>query len=154
MGEGGITVHLGLEDILRDSYPEEYQELKKNIGGDKTILVRDIYNYMMNPKKDDLNPEYTENQKDLMRFIEKKYKEESSPRFKYRANTGGVRWMDFNDKLSNYPDAFHREESGDNAEYVEFGKLEEINPNLANEHVYLEAHQEIIGGKSKIRKVY
>lgn len=140
MGKNVIIVHLGLEDRLKESYSENYQELKKNLGEDKSILVQDVYSYMVNPEKDELNPEaYTEDQKDLVDVIKKKYNEIMHPQFKYEINSGGMGWMKFNEKLSKYPDAFHAKGSN-----VEFGNLEE---QVAEEHVYLQAHEEIIGGE-------
>lgn len=141
MGNNEIIVQLGLEDMLKESYSENYQPLEKNIGSDKNILVRDLYNYMVNPERDELNSEgYTEDQKDLVDFIEKEYNEARHPQFKYKLNLGGMGYMQFNQKLSNYPDAFHT--GGSN---VEFGNLEESS--LEKERIYLEAHRETIGGK-------
>lgn len=148
MGNNGIIVHLGLEDVLREEFPKDCKELKKNIGIDKTSLVRDVYNYMMDPESDALNPqEYTSEQGELVNFIKKEYdSQRTSQKFKYRSNAGGMGYMNFDEKLSRYPDAFHT-----GGIDIEYGNLEE---NTEKEHVYLEAHRELVGGRNKPPKVY
>jgi hypothetical protein len=142
MGNNGIIVHLGLDDMLKESFGEDHQELRKNIGTDKSILVRDVYDYMINPEKDELNPDgYTPEQVKTAHFIEREYGEvQHTPNFIYETNAGRPAFMHFNEKLSKYPDAFHLQNQGN----VEFGNLEE---QVTEEHVYLKATDQAMGGK-------
>lgn len=142
MGKKGIIVHLGLEDELKDECEEDYQELKKNIGIDKTGLVKDIYQYMMMPEKDELNPNgYTPAQIKTAKVVKKAYDKSDSRDlcFGYKTNTGARGTMYFSDKFSSHPDAFHE---GKNT--TEFGNLEE---KVGQEEVYLTAAVSDIGGK-------
>ena len=144
MENQGIIVHLGAEDAIRDKCREEYQELEKNIGKDKTGLVKDIFDYMMMTREDELNPEgYTPAQINTAKIIRKAYDEDGrgTSGFRYKTDTGGFAWMYFDKKLSSYLDAFHTEDGS-----VEFGNLEET---IEQEHVYLIAETTPIGGRRK-----
>lgn len=146
MGDKDITVYLGLEESLRDMFEgqgREYEILKKNIGSDKNALVEEVYNYLLAPQEDELNPEgYTEKQKDMAEFIKENYEGKSNPFLTYESNAGGSSFMYFDDKLSSYPDAFHEGSS----EGEEFGNLEE---EILEEEVYLKAANQATGGKKK-----
>lgn len=147
-----IIVHLGLHEqdyieFEEDNPNIEYEELKKNIGEDKHILVEDLYRYMINSEKDDLNEKrYNENQGKLVEFIENMYQPgmTEEPYFNYKNGPGENDWstMYFRDKLSKYPDAFHQGYSSDNDE--EFGSLDE---EVLKEHVYLNARYQATGGE-------
>jgi hypothetical protein len=143
MESKAIVVHLGLEESLKGSLPGAVQEVKKNIGKDKSGSVQDLYTYMMMAGSDELNPSaYTPEEMELAEFIKEKVYDaqtQGSPRqFMYKAVSGGRGYMEFSEKLSKYPDAFHPGNSN-----VEFGNLEET---VEQEHVYLEAHRQHIGG--------
>lgn len=141
MGDQKVLVHLGLDEPFQDDFPGECRELVKNIGSKRDVMVRDVYNYLMNPSADELNPEeYTPVQRDLVTFVRKRYDEVShTPNFMYQIRPNVDGFLQFNEKFSRHEDAFHDEES-----IRKVGNLEE---RTVEKHVYLKATPQDMGGR-------
>ncbi len=127
MKNKAIIIHLGLDEAFRAAFSGECSELVK-ILANKDILIRQVYNYLMDPSADKLNPKkYTESQREFVNFVKEHYEYilkyvPQSLSFIYKTEDGTKGFMKFDKKLLQYQDAFHK-----------FGNLEE--------HIYLTATQ-------------
>ncbi len=135
-----VVVHLSLDDPLKDLFKGECTELKKNLGPSRDALVKEVFNYLMNPTADENNPqEYTRPQRELADFVKGQYNVKHIPSIIYQNREGSLGYMRFDEPLSKYPDAFH---PGDSSR--EFGNLEE---KATDENVFLSATPQDMGGK-------
>lgn len=148
MGDQKLLVHLGLDTPFQDDFSEsgiECRELVKSIRGRRDVVVRDVYDCLMNPSADELNPkEYTPAQRALVAYVRERYDAVShipgyTPNFMYQIRPDITGFLQFDEKLSQHEDAFHEKEST-----RKVGNLEE---RTVENHVYLMATPQDYGGR-------